>query len=243
LIQPEISSVAYGDENTQSILLEMEKIAARSLRRDDDETLLVQSEKLIAVVTENNTKGARSMMNRIVEEIGRQMDLASEILFGTSRISVNETPAEIITRTKKQFAIADPSTFGRRVLVIDDEEIVLKSITSVLQNSHFEFEVESTSDAYHGCARLGKTDPDLVILDINMPGIDGLEVLSIVRHGSNPNRTKMLAMSGEPGRKQELLDAGFDDYIAKPFNKEELLNRVVSLLTQKKSPEQISVNL
>lgn len=110
-----------------------------------------------------------------------------------------------------------------RILVIDDEPAMVGAIAALVGSVG-----HRVSAAYDGSEglRLHEADrPDLVILDLAMPGMDGLAVCSEIRRRGN---TPIIILSGEgdEAAKVEALDAGADDYVTKPFGKSELLARI-----------------
>jgi two-component system response regulator MprA len=116
-----------------------------------------------------------------------------------------------------------------KILVVDDERAVRESLRRalVLQG----YEVELASDGAEALARLAADgQPDAVVLDILMPGIDGLEVCRQIRQRGNSVPVLMLTARDAVGDRVEGLDAGADDYLVKPFALEELLARIRALL-------------
>ena len=118
-----------------------------------------------------------------------------------------------------------------RVLVVDDESAMNEYIADILKPAGFE--VFSALDGVAGLEALDANDPHVVILDIFMPGKDGLEVLIELRHGRSS--VPVLVISG----KQQLLSdssmglakqLGADDVLGKPFTPEELIHRVSALV-------------
>src|SRR5919108_2214499 len=116
-----------------------------------------------------------------------------------------------------------------KILVVDDERAVRDSLRRALELQGYE--VELASDGAEALARLnGNGHPDAVVLDILMPGIDGLEVCRRIRRSGNAVPVLMLTARDAVGDRVEGLDAGADDYLVKPFALEELLARVRALL-------------
>jgi DNA-binding response OmpR family regulator len=121
----------------------------------------------------------------------------------------------------------------QRILVIDDDP----SVTSVLKRglSYEGFVVDTASSGVEGLATARERPPDLVILDIMMPGMDGLEVLRRL-HGGDA-RLPVLLLTGKdaPGDQVEGLQKGADDYVVKPFTFEVLVARVRTLLRRQEA--------
>ncbi len=114
-----------------------------------------------------------------------------------------------------------------RILVADDDQAVRESLRRSLTFNGYDVTLASNGvEAIDVMA----TSPDLVLLDVNMPGIDGLEVCRRIRASGNEVPVLMLTARVEIGDRVLGLDAGADDYLPKPFALEELLARVRALL-------------
>lgn len=114
-----------------------------------------------------------------------------------------------------------------KVLVVDDEQAVRESLRRSLGFNGYE--VMLASDGEEALSIIGEENPDLVILDIMMPKIDGIEVCRQLRSTGYERPVLMLTARDEVSERVAGLDAGADDYLAKPFALEELLARVRSL--------------
>ncbi len=116
-----------------------------------------------------------------------------------------------------------------KVLVVDDERAVRESLRRALELEGYE--VELAGDGAEALYRLDSNgQPDAVVLDVLMPGVDGLEVSRRLRRKGNPVPILMLTAQAEVESRVEGLDAGADDYLSKPFALEELLARLRALL-------------
>ncbi|WP_042165193.1 response regulator transcription factor [Paenibacillus gorillae] len=118
-----------------------------------------------------------------------------------------------------------------QIIVVDDDE----KITSLLRRSlAFEgYEVMTANNGAEGLKLLLTADPDLLILDVMMPHVDGWEVCRRVREGGSAVPILMLTAKDDISDRVKGLDAGADDYLIKPFALEELLARVRALLRRK----------
>ena len=116
-----------------------------------------------------------------------------------------------------------------KILVVDDERAVRESLRRALELEGYE--IELAEDGVEALATLENgDDPDAMILDVLMPGLDGLEVARRVRRGGSRLPILMLTARVEVDDRVAGLDAGADDYVTKPFALEELLARVRALL-------------
>jgi len=115
-----------------------------------------------------------------------------------------------------------------KILVVDDERAVRESLRRALALEGYE--VELAEDGEGALESVRRAEPDALILDVLMPGIDGLEVSRRLRRGGSKVPILMLTARDAVENRVEGLDAGADDYVTKPFALEELLARVRALL-------------
>jgi two-component system response regulator MprA len=116
-----------------------------------------------------------------------------------------------------------------KILVVDDERAVRESLRRALELEGYE--IELAADGNEALYRLDVTEePDAMILDVLMPGVDGLEVCRRLRGSGSKLPVLMLTARTEVEDRVAGLDAGADDYVTKPFALEELLARVRALL-------------
>lgn len=117
-----------------------------------------------------------------------------------------------------------------RILVVDDEPHIRRMLEAVLGNRGFE--VLTASDGTQGLADLGEDPVDLVILDLMMPGANGLEILSQIR--TDPIRAKtpviILTAKGQDTDREAALAGGADDFLTKPFSPKKLIARIEEIL-------------
>ena len=114
-----------------------------------------------------------------------------------------------------------------RILVIEDERQLARHVVGALMRHGHVAEAEHDGD--HGLARALREPPDLVVLDLNLPSLDGLEVLAGLRAAHCPARVLVLTARSEVEQRVGGLKAGADDYLTKPFAMEELVARVEAL--------------
>jgi DNA-binding response OmpR family regulator len=121
----------------------------------------------------------------------------------------------------------------RRILVVDDEPRMIHFIRLNLE--HDGFEVYEAPSGTQALAQLRDQMPDLVLLDIMMPDLDGFETLRMIRDLSSVP-VIMLTAKGEEEDKVRGLELGADDYITKPFSPRELVSRVRAVLRRTELP-------
>jgi two-component system, OmpR family, KDP operon response regulator KdpE len=114
-----------------------------------------------------------------------------------------------------------------RILVIDDEPQIRRILRTTLIGSGYE--VEDAKSGEEGLEKIGQFHPDLVLLDINMPGMGGLAACQILRADKNV-AIIMLTVRDSEEDKVATLDAGADDFVTKPFSTPELLARIRAAL-------------
>lgn len=120
----------------------------------------------------------------------------------------------------------------RRILVVDDEERMVRFIRLNLE--HDGFQVTEAFNGKEAIRKIRDVTPDLILLDVMMPDLDGFEVLETVREVSNVP-VIMLTAKGEEDDRVRGLELGADDYVTKPFSPRELVSRVKAVLRRTES--------
>jgi DNA-binding response OmpR family regulator len=121
------------------------------------------------------------------------------------------------------------------VLVVDDDPDVCDLVTYKLEQSGFE--VRRASDGDAALREVAKRIPDLVLLDVMMPGISGLEVLERLRSAPATAAIPvvMLTAKAQENDVERGFELGADDYVVKPFSPRELVRRVTAVLSRRQS--------
>lgn len=122
-----------------------------------------------------------------------------------------------------------------RVLVVDDEPAVRDAVQRALKLDNYD--VETAADGVEALNSLKVSAPDLIVLDLLMPKVDGLEVCRRLRAAGDSTPILMLTARDSVENRVEGLDAGADDYLVKPFALDELLARVRALLRRSSPTE------
>ena len=120
----------------------------------------------------------------------------------------------------------------RKIMVVDDDRIVLETIVQALEEDEFGYELISASDGFEAGVQLSHFKPDLVILDIMMPDINGYEVCKKIKSNPETQNTKIIVLSGYLDEEsfREMNEYGADLCFSKPLPLKRLKKEVASLL-------------
>ena len=135
-------------------------------------------------------------------------------------------------RRRRVQAGAAPSSVAR-ILVVEDDPSVAEVVSRYLEREGFV--VDRASDGYQASGLAAASVPDLVVLDLSLPGVDGLEVLRRLR-ALAPVPVIILTARGEETDRMEGFELGADDYVVKPFSARELVARVRAVLRRSRDP-------
>lgn len=128
---------------------------------------------------------------------------------------------------------------GTRVLIVEDDSYTARLLK--LQLEHRDLDARCEHDGPSGLRAAAEFDPEVVILDVMLPGMDGVGVLKELRRRGNRVPVVMLTARDAPLDKVHSLDTGADDYVTKPFSMEELLARMRALLRRVEGDEVLRV--
>lgn len=119
------------------------------------------------------------------------------------------------------------------ILLVDDQPIITSNLSPYLERSGYTVTVASDGEA--ALQAIAENCPDLIVLDVLMPRLDGREVLRRMRKAGNWTPVILLTQVGEPAERAGALDEGADDYLNKPFEPYELLARIRAVLRRSQS--------
>jgi two-component system, OmpR family, response regulator len=119
----------------------------------------------------------------------------------------------------------------RKILIVDDDPAITEMLQDVLERDG-RFEVKATNTGYEAGILTQSFNPDLLLLDYLLPDINGNVVCKTIRENKSFSHMKIVFVSGvvNPDEVEQLIKAGADDFIKKPFDVEKLINRVAELL-------------
>jgi DNA-binding response OmpR family regulator len=128
---------------------------------------------------------------------------------------------------------------GTRILIVEDDSYIARLVQ--LELEHRGMKVRCAHDGPSGLEAAAKFDPAAIVLDIMLPGIDGVGVLKKLRQQGSKVPIIMLTARDTAGDKVHSLDLGADDYLTKPFDTEELMARLRALLRRAEGDEVLRV--
>jgi len=129
-----------------------------------------------------------------------------------------------------------------RILVVEDDEKIGRLLE--LELKHEGYDVKWVQEGYDALIEIEEYQPDVVVLDIMLPDVDGIEIARRIRKRSEDIGIIMLTALGEKRHKLEGFESGADDYVVKPFDIEELIARIEAVMrrTRRKRIMEINVN-
>lgn len=134
-----------------------------------------------------------------------------------------------IAEKMQHLPIAEPSRH-KKIMIVDDDPSIQKLLSKMLSSNGYRIEV--ASDGFEAGIKTIQFKPDLMILDLFMPGMDGFEVCRQIKANSNTAHIKVLAYTGydTAENKERIIQAGADGYMVKPVNRKALLENLENLL-------------
>jgi two-component system cell cycle response regulator CtrA len=136
--------------------------------------------------------------------------------------------------TKCDDEISKPQEASMNILLIEDDDLVARSLGMMLR--HEGFALQTARLGQQGIELLKLHNFDLVLLDLNLPDMSGMEVLRILRDGGADTPIMVLSGTAEMATKVAMLAGGADDYVTKPFNRDELVARLHAVLRRSEKP-------
>jgi len=122
---------------------------------------------------------------------------------------------------------------GNRILIVDDEPNVVEFIERALSEPEGGYLFERAFDGYEAGLKVASFEPNLVILDLVMPRVDGFEVCRRIKSDPETLGTKVLVVTGYPEEVERAKEYGADDYLVKPLRVEELREKVWNLMRRR----------
>ena len=128
---------------------------------------------------------------------------------------------------------------SKKILIVEDEEIIREVLCSWLEEA--DYQTLTASNGLNGLEMIHQHDPDLIVADIMMPQLDGIELCRLTRETSGTPILLLTGLGGEQHRK-EGYKVGATDYLVKPVDMDDFLTKVSTLLQQERQPQAPSMS-
>ena len=115
----------------------------------------------------------------------------------------------------------------KKVLVIDDDDGTLEALRAILE--YAEYEVVALSDANHIVDKVSKIGPQVILLDLLLSGKDGRQIAQELKRSEQVKQIPIIMLSAHPSAEAASIEGGADDFLAKPFDMNELLAKIKQL--------------
>ena len=125
--------------------------------------------------------------------------------------------------------LAEPAILAANILIVDDQEVNVSLLEQMLAEAGYTH-VASTRDPHEVCALHRRHHYDLILLDLQMPGMDGFEVMEGLKTNQADGYLPVLVITAQPGHKQRALQSGARDFVSKPFDLVEVKTRIRNML-------------
>ena len=125
--------------------------------------------------------------------------------------------------------IAESDILNAGILIADDQEVNVSLLEEMLRGAGYT-RVDSTTNPHEVCALHRKNRYDLILLDLQMPGMDGFQVIEALKTNAEDSYLPVLVITAQPGHKLRALQAGARDFISKPFDLVEVKTRIRNML-------------
>jgi len=162
----------------------------------------------------------------------RQWSQKGMLTFKTTAGGHRRYVAADVENFKNKYGVENSAIQGSplRVLIVDDDDALREMLSITISNSIDDCEVDTASDGFTAGDKIHTFAPDIVLLDLMMPGIKGLEVCKAIKGNDKTRHIRVIAMTGYSTEQNinEILGAGAERCLTKPFGREELVSAITS---------------
>ncbi|MFH1415703.1 MAG: response regulator [Elusimicrobiota bacterium] len=209
----------------------------------DSSALLLSAEPVIlstkvdaVILVHHNVISSGALLKKAKDQLEKVHASIMGIVLNNVRISElypwNERRISKSREYKKSVSDLEEKKKKKKVLIVDDENNIINIITRLLlKKSKYDYEIASTGDGLDALKQVKALRPDLVILDLKLPGINGFQLCESIHNDPDNKGMKILAITGYdmPGTKERIFRCGADEYMSKPFNLKKFIECVNNL--------------
>lgn len=138
---------------------------------------------------------------------------------------------EAFAHQKGMYPLANYKPSKKKILIVDDDPAIRKTVQQIL--TRYEYETETAAEGFEAGMKVPTFQPGLIILDLNMPGVNGFQLCRQIKRNPDTAHIKILIITGFGTKENEdrIIAEGADDYLTKPVPKGTLLHHVKELLS------------
>ncbi|MCX6992473.1 MAG: ATP-binding protein [Kiritimatiellaeota bacterium] len=247
VLQVAAPSVPGGDPASKEAAERLRALAMEALDCTAEQTFLFEANQVLIVLLDGTEQTRDGVAARLQLTFGKQRQA---IMDGIRMAYLEPTrahkPREWLTQALallKPLLIGPVETTPLRVLIVDDDASILNLMVRVLHESGVGLDLKSTTSGYDACIHFGEWNPDLVVLDLHLPDIDGRRVFDSMTKRLPHRTTKFLVVSGYRDDIDEIMQLGCDDSLCKPFDFDEFVMKVKRLLNLDSQPAGVSAKV
>jgi signal transduction histidine kinase len=229
-----ICKVWNGDPESQTLLFEV-KDTGVGIAADAQEKIFEQFTQADSSVTRKfgGTGLGLTITKKLVEVQGGEIGLKSELDKGstfyfriTYPVSSDRNHEQVHSSSLEMLNLQILS--GKRILIVDDDELNKALATYILEN--YDVDIDDASNGKEALEKITEENYDLVLMDLHMPEMGGIEVVSLIR--KRRIDVPVIAITGNvlKAEKEKCINAGMNEYISKPYDESELLKKIINLL-------------
>ena len=207
-----------GREADSGILSRMKECIGSTLRRRDDATLAFGSEKMIIAVAEADKAGHEALIRRIELWIADEFGTKFPVTLSGGIIGPEDDIPAWIARVRAEGAPLCPASIGNRVLIIDEDDLVLDFMTKAIEFSELPLSISQANNSRDARRQYELIEPDLVILAINSVSYDPDDLLQWMTSQPHWDATRLLVVSDTSERFADMGTLGADTCLTKPLN-------------------------
>lgn len=245
--EPSAAGAAPASTEAAERLQRLKTLAREVLDCAEEQTFLFEANQTLIVLldgTELTRDGVAARLQRALSK--QRQEIMDRIRMTYLEPTRERAPREWLTQALtllKPLPVGPVETTPLRVLIVDDDASILNLMVRVLHESGAELDLKSTTSGYDACIHFGEWKPDLVVLDLHLPDIDGKRVFDSMTKRLPHRATKFLVVSGYRGDIDEIMKLGCDDSLCKPFDFDEFVMKVKRLLNLDSKPAGVAAEL
>ncbi|MFC1512450.1 PleD family two-component system response regulator [bacterium] len=202
----------------------MKKLGKEGKTKLHDE-LIIKLQQGLVVSNKSLTNSSLQLQN-----IEKQLKESNQkLLHASQQLKVLE---KIFKKNDIPFPEELKDTKSNKILIVDDDKSIINLLTKILKYTNENYVIESAIDGFEAKNKIDSFQPDLVILDLNLPFINGFELCEKIKTCPNTKNTKILVITGYYSEltKKRIYEHGADGYLFKPLYPDELIKQVKNFL-------------